>query len=71
MIISLPIRDTEEFNLAIQHIGIDSDILGPFLLDFNVAQYACGDLDTETITQLKITFPSLKVLNYAKVYTDL
>ena len=71
MIIGLPIIDTEQFNHAICHIGLDTVILGPFLSDFYTAYYSCGSLNVETITQLKITFPSLKVIDHAKVYTNL
>lgn len=65
MIIGLPIVDVPAFNNSIDEIGIGVDILGPYLVDFDSAQYSCGNMSKETVTQLKIVFPNMKVIKHA------
>lgn len=67
MIIGLSLADVPAFNNSIDEIGIKIgvDVFGPYLVDFDSAQYSCGNMSRETVTQLKIVFPNMKVIEHA------
>ena len=65
MLISLPIKNVDSFELSLIETGLRGQILGPFITDFESANYACGNLDKEHLTRLKLVSPTMKVINNA------
>ena len=67
MILGIKAEDVETFYCLMDELRLElgKDLIGPYVYDFDHVHYSFGNLNVETLTQIKIVFPTMKVINHA------